>query len=203
MSNLAIKRIEGSFSQKSIQCFLDDMHDVSAAETAERLHLAVETVYSARKRVKSRMLMYKMLAYDRAARTDFEGYETVIQAAISKLNPSWNSDRFHYDPATQHLTLSGTKLTTLIVPFKDTAPSILTFLPIRTLDISDTRIYSLTHLLGLDLIELDISNTMISSLAVIDQFPNLQHLSLSQDQFTEAEWKDLPDPIQIEFKKRP
>jgi RNA polymerase sigma-70 factor (ECF subfamily) len=56
LSNLALQRITTSFGENAIQCFLDGMHEISAAETAQRLNLSIETVYSSRKRVKARLL---------------------------------------------------------------------------------------------------------------------------------------------------
>ncbi|MDZ8117020.1 RNA polymerase sigma factor [Pontiella agarivorans] len=56
LSMLALKRIEDAFGKKTIQCFLEGMDGVSAADTAKRLNIAVETVYSSRKRVKARIL---------------------------------------------------------------------------------------------------------------------------------------------------
>jgi RNA polymerase sigma-70 factor (ECF subfamily) len=56
LSSLALKRLGDSFGENAIQCFLDGMHSIPATETAERLGLSVETVYSSRKRVKARLL---------------------------------------------------------------------------------------------------------------------------------------------------
>jgi RNA polymerase sigma-70 factor (ECF subfamily) len=56
LSNLALQRIGNAFGSNAIQSFLDGMNDIPAAETAKRLGLAIETVYSSRKRVKARML---------------------------------------------------------------------------------------------------------------------------------------------------
>ncbi len=56
LSNLALQRIRNAFGQNAIQSFLDGMNDIPASETAKRLNIAVETVYSSRKRVKARLL---------------------------------------------------------------------------------------------------------------------------------------------------
>lgn len=56
LSMLALTRIEEAFGKKTIQCFLEGMDGVSAADTAKRFGISVETVYSSRKRVKARIL---------------------------------------------------------------------------------------------------------------------------------------------------
>ena len=56
LANLALKQLESVFGENARQCFLDGMQGISATDTAERLQLSVETVYSSRKRVKARLL---------------------------------------------------------------------------------------------------------------------------------------------------
>lgn len=56
LAGLALRRIENAFGSNAVECFLDGMNQVSAAESAQRLGIAEETVYSSRKRVKAHLL---------------------------------------------------------------------------------------------------------------------------------------------------
>ncbi|CAA6689903.1 MULTISPECIES: serine/threonine-protein kinase [unclassified Lentimonas] len=149
---------------------------------------------------KRKALIKKMLTYDVATRQDLQGYDQVIKEVLKFFNPEWNTEHFHYNTERKHLALHGEGLHILALAREDEKPSLLCFLPIETLDISDSNIYSLTHLFGLELKELDIRNCLISNLYAIDQFPTLQRLTISPNQFTEEQIDALPESIQVEIR---
>jgi serine/threonine-protein kinase len=146
---------------------------------------------------KRKPLVKKMLTYDHAVRKDQTHYDRLIREVLHYYNPKWDQENFQYDPQTQHLALHGNELKTLAYSWTGENPSLLTFLPITRLDISNSGAFSLTHLYGLNLKELDIRNTLISDLSVINQFPGLHRLIISPNQFTAEQLNDLPDSIQL------
>lgn len=144
-------------------------------------------------------LMNKMLLYDRAVRNDFSNYDVVIREALLFFNRKWTG-RFNYNAQSRHLTLQGESLKTLAHSWYDRQISLLSSLDIESLDISGTGVYSLTHLYGLPLKELDISNTLISNLSGIDQIPTLRQLTVSRNQFTAKQIDSLPDSVQVQYR---
>lgn len=56
MTNFALERLRGIFSETAVAVFELGLEGVSAAEIAERLHLAVDSVYTLKNRVKSRFI---------------------------------------------------------------------------------------------------------------------------------------------------
>ena len=149
---------------------------------------------------KREALIKKMLTYDIATRQDLQGYDQIIKEVLKFFNPEWNTEHFQYNTERKHLALHGEGLQILALAREDEKPSLLCFLPIETLDISHSNVYSLTHLFGLELKELDIRNTLISNLSAIDQFPSLQRMIISPNQFTDKQIYALPESIEVDIR---
>jgi serine/threonine-protein kinase len=144
-------------------------------------------------------LVMKILIFDHARRQDSANYDDVIREVIHFNNPKWDKNSFSYDPKTKHLAIHGKALKQLAVFRTGESPSILAYLPISHLDISHSGIYTLSHLYEIYFEELNISNTLISDLSEINKLPGLRRLTISPNQFTEAQLATLPPKLEIRF----
>jgi hypothetical protein len=165
----------------------------------EEFAVIIHTMTTSKQGRLRKALVNKMLLYDRTIRKDFTKYDVVVREALLFYNPTWDG-LLDYDVGSKHLTLRGDNLKVLAYSLYDRQTSLLLSLDLNSLDISGTDVYSLTHLYGLHLKELDISNTLISNLSSIDQIPTLRRLTVSRNQFTSEQIDALPDSIQVQYR---
>lgn len=151
-------------------------------------------------------LTEKMVIYDCLRRTSLEEKAKIIHAVLecsNDYNGLWENQIFDYSEATGHLKLGGTDLAILTRPKvpKEGSPyrshSMLRFLDLRSLDISNTQVRALKQLDGLDLHYLDIRNTEIQSLTRLHQMPSLRELVVAPEQFTEQQLSKVPNFVKV------
>ena len=107
-------------------------------------------------------LLEKMVIHDSLKRKSTSDTARLVEALLRVSNPKWTQGVFEYNPKTRHLCITGNEFRSLYrrggrreavtIP----ARSLLRLIPVDTLDLRGTRLYSFWHLNGLQLTELDI-----------------------------------------------
>ncbi|MDZ8117019.1 serine/threonine-protein kinase [Pontiella agarivorans] len=163
----------------------------------------VEVIKSARKvGFSNYRLVNKILIYDAAIRKNKKGYERVVREVVHFYNPEWSDIEFFYTPKTQHLKLGGKNLTTLGVFLRFEDRSLLSYIKLRSLDISNTDAYNLAHFQHLLLLEtFNISGTLISTPPTEEMFPRLKTLIISPGQFTPEQISALSEWLNVVIQK--
>jgi hypothetical protein len=142
--------------------------------------------------------MEKMLVYDAAVREDKAGYEQVVRAVLAGWNKRWTQGRFEYDPVKRTLLLRGDQLKKWAIISQETSgESPLRFLHIKALDARGTGLHDLNHIKSLSIQSLDIRGTKVADLAPILQFPTLETLTVSLNQFSVQQLTVLPKALQV------
>jgi hypothetical protein len=143
--------------------------------------------------------MEKMLVYDAAVREDKAGYAQVVRAVLAGWNKRWTEGRFEYDPLKKNLLLRGNQLKEWAIVSEETSgESPLRLLHIKSLDARETGLHDLNHIKSLPIETLDIRDTMVKDLTPILQFPMLETLIVSRNQFTSRQLSDLPKTLRVQ-----
>lgn len=148
-------------------------------------------------------LIEKMVIYDSLKRGSIEEQAKIVRTVLELSNEQWRKPVFKYSVDSKHLQISGQGLRKLIRPKvpDEGSPyptrSILRFLPLRSLDISNSHIKRLNYLDGLDLLYLDIRQTPVKNLAPLSRMTSLRELIVEPQQFSDAQLEQVPSFIEI------
>lgn len=148
-------------------------------------------------------LTEKMLIYDSLKRGSPEDTSRLVEVMLRTSNPRWTAGVFDYNPDTRHLRITGDKLRSLYrrggrreskeIPVR----SLLRLLPLDSLDLRGTRLYSFWHLSGADFRTLDIRGHPPRNLDALSNIPSLRELIVTPGQFAEEQIGALPDKITV------
>ncbi|WOO43633.1 serine/threonine-protein kinase [Rubellicoccus peritrichatus] len=147
-------------------------------------------------------LMAMMVYFDAASRGDKNGYDQVVQELVAYYNPNWQLEGFNYDPGQQSLKLGGTGLTSLFpLDYIVEANSFLSLIPIKTLKLSlENDPFELWQLGTLDLVELDVADSLKLSLEGVANFRSLKTLVVAKGQFTDRELAQVPRGVEVIYE---
>jgi len=145
-------------------------------------------------------LCERLVAYDMLLRKDFAGYPKVIEALLQVWNKTEHqSFTFNYNLTSKSLALHGSGLKILQADSAvGSGKSLIRFLDIETLDISETKVYDLNQISELiHLKKLDIRDTLITNLTPLKNLPALQTLVIKEGQFDSKALKSVPKKLSI------
>jgi len=149
-------------------------------------------------------LLEKMLIYDALNRSSLKDQGELIKAVLKISNPEWENPIFDYDPEKNHLRIGGEGLKTLRRPWssltkKDRGPvlSLLRLLPLRSLDLRNTRLLSLNQLDGLSLVTLDLRNAVFTELPALQKMTTLRKLTVNPGQIGTSRRKLISPRVSV------
>ncbi|EDM29058.1 hypothetical protein LNTAR_14617 [Lentisphaera araneosa HTCC2155] len=150
----------------------------------------------------------KMVSYDGAVRKNIEDHSIFVRETILHHNHRWNSENFHFDKTKKHLKIHGDNLINLGVHSHLARGvdskiffSFLTYLKLKSLDLSQSDFFDLQQIQNLELTQLNISNTLVTNLSPLDEMPHLQELIVNYDQFPPQSLQQIPSKIKITYTK--
>lgn len=154
------------------------------------------------------ILSVKMLAYDGATRKNKLDHSRFVHELIKQKNRNWKNPEFEFKHKTKHLRLSGKNLINLAAHITDKRTgssssffSYLTYLKLKSLDLSQSDFFDLQQIQNLELTQLNISNTLVTNLSPLDEMPHLQELIVNYDQFPPQSLQQIPSKIKITYTK--
>lgn len=118
-------------------------------------------------------------------------------------NPQWSGEGFDYDPETQTLRLSGKGLSNLYSTINQcSGKSFLRYMPLKTLDLRGSEVYTIRSLKGSNITSLDVRGTLVTGLENFqDSLPFLKELIVAPGQFREKELgRRVPDSVILKIK---
>ncbi|NQZ58874.1 MAG: hypothetical protein HRT88_15590 [Lentisphaeraceae bacterium] len=148
-------------------------------------------------------LCERLVVWDRLQRDNKYGYFPVIKELIASKNKGGQNYTFDFDLQSKKVKITGRGLTTLS---EDTTIGsgrcLLRFLPIKTLDVSQTHFHNLWDIIALkDLETLDIRQTLVTRLEYLKELPKLKILILEKGQFSKRVLKWVPANVKIIYEK--
>jgi hypothetical protein len=148
-----------------------------------------------------------MTAYDGAVRKNSIDHSIFVRETILHHNHRWNPDNFHYDDKNKHLKVNGRHLISLGVHSHLARGvhdkiffSFLTYLKLRSLDLSNSDYFNLSQLQALELEELNIAGTLVTNLQSIKNMPRLKKLIINHNQFPQKNLRQIPESVQIIYE---
>lgn len=143
-----------------------------------------------------------MVVYDHSLREDLSGYEEVIKELLAVWNNGLNKSTFKFDTETGQLRLNGEDFKILGAQKMVTGQKSLLFtLPIKKLDIRNSKVYDLNQLRGLDILEeIDIRNSLVSDIKPLNNLPSIKRVIVSDKQFPPSVLEELKPQIIVSIK---
>ena len=148
-------------------------------------------------------LTEKMIIYDSLKRKSPAETARLIETMLRISNKRWTQGSFEYDPETKHLRIVGHFCRSLyrrhgwreseLIP----ARPLIRLLPLKSLDLNNTRIHSFWHLDGLNLHELDIRGHTPSDIEVLSRMTSLRKLTITPDQLSQEQLDNLPAQLEV------
>jgi len=149
---------------------------------------------------KQRVLTSRMLIYDYRSRENHSGYDQVIREMIHYFNPNWGQQVFGYDRAKQHLKIGGVRVRQLSHYNGHGHKSFLAYIPIQSLDVSGLNVRGIDDLRGMtQLKKLNISKTPIPEVPTVEDFPMLQELIISRQQFSPQQLERVAESVKVVY----
>ena len=115
-------------------------------------------------------------------------------------NNHWTERTFIYDKQKQYLKISGDNFNELGIHDKFGRIQILTTIPIKHLDISNSEVSDLSYLYDIQLTTLDIRRTFVQDLSPIKNLKSLKTLIVNPKQFTQEKLSEIPSHVKIIYK---
>lgn len=168
----------------------------SADELAEIIKVFRETSKN------RQQLIQKIIIYDKKVRKNKKNYAPVIKEVLAYYNRKWSSKKWLYDGKQNKLTITGHEFNKVSYSHEGRLRTrFLTFLNIKELNLSGTRLFSPSQLNGLkELKSLNISNTLIKQSLNFKEFPKLHTLILSKNQLSEKQLAKIPKRVTVKFQ---
>lgn len=140
-------------------------------------------------------LAEKMIYYDLKNPRTTEERATIVKHILTQLNPTWKKQTFTYSSANHSLKISGNGLARLAID--KPRQCILTILNPRKLDIRGSSITHLEKISTLNLAELDLRQTPVTSIIPLRDMKTLSRVIVSHGQFPEKQLDELPSFIEV------
>lgn len=147
-------------------------------------------------------LPVKMFYYDNSIRKDKRGYEKIVRFLLRYHNAKWKKPQFSYDAVSKTMTISGKGFKKASYIDKGLSVSLIRFLPIKTLILSNSEFYDISQLVKVRIETLDISNTFIANLNALKNNKTLKTLIVVKGQFTKKVLETVPPRINVVEKPK-